>query len=112
MLTNRITRIKVIENGKQVKSIPNATINYNLDFNSLKKMIRLAIRLSPQDPLYDVDQIIVNTKSNEEVAMSEAEIDVAKSIISQASSAAAIINGEAITLTVKTLRLMYISFNS
>ena len=100
MLTNRITRIKVVENGKTVKVIPNATINYNLDFNSMKKMVKLAIRLSPQDPLYEVDNMIVFGKENEEIPIIEDDMELPKSIIRASSTPQAILNGEPISMTV------------
>ena len=85
MLSNRITRIKVIELGKPNKCIPNATINYNLDFHSLKRMVKLAIRLSPQDPLYEVEKILVignvNGKNSEELLLEEGEMEMVKTKI-------------------------------
>ena len=65
MSGNRATRIRITENGKLVKTIPNATINYSLHYDLFKKMIGLAIRLSPQDPLYEVEQIMFNVKDKE-----------------------------------------------
>jgi hypothetical protein len=65
MLTNRTTKIKVIENGAAVKTVPNATINFGLDHATFKKMISLAIRLSPQDPLYEVNDITLHGKTDD-----------------------------------------------
>eukprot|EP00981_Chlorochromonas_danica_P012395 scaffold4877_cov171-Ochromonas_danica.AAC.10 len=56
---NRTTKMKVIENGTVVKTVANASINYGQDLQQLKKMIELAIRLSPQDPIYTVDKVCV-----------------------------------------------------
>lgn len=89
-----------MENGKQVKCVPNTTINYNLDYQSLKKMIRLAIRLSPQDPLYVVEQIIFNCKNNGDIPIEESDIETAKTVIAHALSTSSILSGEAIVLTV------------
>lgn len=80
MLANRSTRIKVVESGKPPKVIPNATINFNLDYNSLKHMVKLAIRLSPEDPSYDVESITVHGKSSDYVLTPDA-MDVAKTAI-------------------------------
>lgn len=82
MLTNRMTKIKVIENGVTVKTVPNATINFGLDHATFKKMISLAIRLSPQDPLYEVNEIILHAKSEdnnliiEDVESEEDEVQI------------------------------------
>lgn len=61
MLTNRSTRIRVYETGGSgpIKVIPNATINFSLDCLTFKKMVSLAIRLSPQDPLYEINEIFL-----------------------------------------------------
>lgn len=56
---NRTTKMKVIENGTVVKTVANASINYGQDLLQLKKMIELAIRLSPQDPIYTVEKVCV-----------------------------------------------------
>jgi hypothetical protein len=56
---NRMTKMKVIESGKVVKTVANASINYGQDLEQLKKMIEIAIRLSPQDPVYTVDKVCI-----------------------------------------------------
>jgi len=61
LTTNRQTRIRVHESGGGlIKTIPNATINFSLDCLTFKKMVSLAIRLSPQDPLYEINEIYLS----------------------------------------------------
>lgn len=62
---NRMTKIKVYEGGKCVKTITNASINYGQDFDQLRKMIEIAIRLSPQDPIYNVEKVFVATEGKD-----------------------------------------------
>lgn len=54
-----MTKMKVIEGGQVVKTVANASINYGQDLSQLKKMIEIAIRLSPQDPVYLVEKVTI-----------------------------------------------------
>lgn len=54
---NRTTKIKVFEDGKKIKTIPNASINFGQNYDGLKKMLELALRLSPTDPYYKVEKV-------------------------------------------------------
>lgn len=62
---NRMTKIKVFEGGKCIKTITNASINYGQDFDQLRKMIEIAIRLSPQDPIYNVEKVFVASEGKD-----------------------------------------------
>lgn len=73
---NRMTKLKVIEGGKNVKNISNVTINYGQEYEQLKKMLELAIRLSPQDPIYQVEKVyIVNPNDGTEIEINQKELE-------------------------------------
>lgn len=80
MSVNRQTRIRLVENGKVIKTISNAIVNFSLDYQSLQKMISLAIRLSPQDPLYEINEVVLNTK-DENIVLNETEAEKVKTIV-------------------------------
>ena len=73
---NRLTRMKVYEDGKIVKTISNASINYGQDLDQLKKMIEIAIRLSPQDPVYTVERIILNGGEGQDYELNPSELEM------------------------------------
>ena len=55
---NRGTRVTAInENGEVYKILPNLKLNYLQDVESLKKQAALAIRLSKEEPMHDVERI-------------------------------------------------------
>lgn len=73
---NRLTKIKVHEGGKVIKTITNASLNYGQDYEQLRKMVEIAIRLSPQDPIYNVERIfIVNPNDNKEIEFDQSELE-------------------------------------
>lgn len=76
---NRMSKIKVHEAGKVVKTIPNASINYGQDMDQLKKMIEIAIRLSPQDPVYMIDKIFIVTAEGDEIEVDQHELELIQS---------------------------------
>jgi predicted HTH transcriptional regulator len=79
---NRMTKIKVCESGKTVKTISNVSINFGQDFEQLKKMIEISIRLSPQDPLYIVDKVFILNQSNQkEIEFNQMELEQLQSAL-------------------------------
>lgn len=80
MSCNKPTRIRLVENGRVVKTIPNAILNYNLDYNSLKKFVGIVVRLSPQDPIYDIDTILIQ-KDGDDVELDDNELEKLKVLI-------------------------------
>jgi hypothetical protein len=73
---NRSTRMKVIEDGVVVKTITNASINYGVEFDQLKKMIEIAIRLSPQDPIYHVEKLFISAGEGQEYEVDRKELEL------------------------------------
>jgi hypothetical protein len=73
---NRMSKIKVCESGKVIKTVSSASINYGQDFDQLRKMIEIAIRLSPQDPIYNIEKIFVVTSEGEEVEVDQQELEL------------------------------------
>jgi hypothetical protein len=73
--SNRLTQIRVVEDGKVVKTVSNASINFGQDLENLKKMIEIAIRLSPQDPIYLADKLVINLNKNQDVVMDQNELE-------------------------------------
>lgn len=71
---NRSTKIKLIEGGKVAKVI-NSNVNYSLEYDQFKKILEVSIRLSPQDPVYIIDKIILHNENNENIELNEAEMD-------------------------------------
>lgn len=76
--TNRQTRLKVFEDGNLVKTIPTASINYGVDFEQLKKMIEIAIRLCPQDPVYHVEKLFITAGADQEFEIDPKELELIK----------------------------------
>lgn len=70
-----MTQIKVVEGGKVVKTIANTAINYGQDLDQLKKMIEIAIRLSPQDPVYVADKLMINLGKGKDMEMDHDELE-------------------------------------
>jgi hypothetical protein len=64
--SNKKMTVKVFgndSNGKMEKSIPNVTINFFQELESLKKNISMGIHLYPGDPIYNVNKMILKTSS-------------------------------------------------
>ncbi len=97
--SNRQTKIKVIENGKVVKTVNNAAINYGQDIDQLKKMIEIAIRLSPQDPIYVADKLCVSLGEGREIDIDQGELEMIQNALFKQE---AIVGGK-ISMTVRFL---------
>lgn len=91
---NRMTKMKVIENGTVVKTVANASINYGQDLLQLKKMIEIAIRLSPQDPVYTVDKVCIEIGEGKYGEINQEELVQIQSTLFKAESAAASIGSK------------------
>lgn len=74
MSSNRLTKIKIVSlNGSFIKTIPNASLNYNLGYDAFVKMLGLSMRLSPQDPIYDIQEVMLHT--NQQDSLSSVVLD-------------------------------------
>lgn len=96
---NRATRMKVVEDGKVVKTISNASINYGQDLVQLKKMIEIAIRLSPDDPIYTVEKLIISAGDGAEYEIDQKELELIQSTLFRPDTAVPV--GAKIQLTVR-----------
>lgn len=81
---NRSTLIKIVEEGSTIKAL-NASINYNQGYDALKKMIELSLRLSPQDPVYNVEQIIVTGRDGSDLSLEEFHKDLRENLTAGAT---------------------------
>lgn len=59
MSPNFFLTIKVFEDEKLIKTVHNCSVNFGVDYESLKKQLRFAIRLAPTDPQYRVERIFL-----------------------------------------------------
>jgi hypothetical protein len=75
-----MTKIKVYETGKCVKTITNASINYGQDYEQLRKMGENAIRLSPQDPIYNVEKIFV-ANEGKDIELDQSQLEQFQNIL-------------------------------
>ncbi len=96
---NRSTRLKVVEDGKVVKTIPNASINFGQDLEQLKKMLEIAIRLSPQDPVYTVEKIILNGGEGQDFEMDQNELELFQNSLFRTDTHTAMSNKISLTVS-------------
>lgn len=94
---NRLTKIKVYEAGKCVKTITNASINYGQDFEQLRKMVEIAIRLSPQDPIYNVEKIFV-ANDGKDLELDQGELEQFQNVLFRPENQ---LPGQKVALTVR-----------
>lgn len=73
--SNRTTQIKVVEGGKVVKTVSNVNINYGQDLEQLKKMVEISIRLSPQDPVYTAEKLLIHLGKGKDAEIDQDELE-------------------------------------
>lgn len=100
---NRMTKIKVYEIGKCMKTITNASINYGQDYEQLRKMVEIAIRLSPQDPNYNVEKIFI-VSEGKDIELDQSELEQFQNILFRPEN---LLTGPKIALSVRLCCLHY-----
>ena len=72
---NRSTKVTAIdEDGVVCKVLPNAKINFLQDFESLKKQTALSIRLHKDEPIHNVDRVVLR-QNGEDVQLTPEVLD-------------------------------------
>ena len=64
--SGNITTLKIIDGLDESKSkvIKLKDINYRQDFTSLQKFLEMSIRMSPTDPIYSIEKVVLKAKED------------------------------------------------